>query len=252
MTMSGLINVYVKLTPCLYVCVDDVSVDSNEYEVAHHELEAQAKVTNPGQEFEDMEDEDDDSRVGRPRRRPFILRRFKGLTKGRSLNVFHKQHSDEVELSTGGEPKSGLPQMASGAIPKERRSKMIKLYFEKIKEGSINILDGDAMSDGVKPKWKRGRILLVKTIAGYLLQVYVPSKVGVRHNCPLYVFFIHTLSVISLHIQRREFSVPCYRMPDLPRHWRCRIKRTLLSSAQYFLLPQMTPRPPSIEVMELF
>lgn len=105
--------------------------------------------------------------------RPFFRRfSFRGITRGKSLNIFHKQGSDEVELNSGGRtvasPVSCRP---------EKKGKPAKILVESIKEGIVNFIAGDAAMDG-SGNWEKCKLMLVRAAGGYMLQFYSPPKVS--------------------------------------------------------------------------
>uniref|UniRef100_A0A182SZR9 PH domain-containing protein n=1 Tax=Anopheles maculatus TaxID=74869 RepID=A0A182SZR9_9DIPT len=91
--------------------------------------------------------------------KPFFRRlSFKGLRKGKAF--FHKQHSDEVELS-------------------ERRAsktKLAKIVVECRKEGTVNYLSPENLDQPGSQKWEKCKLVLVKTVSGYMLEFYSPPK----------------------------------------------------------------------------
>lgn len=103
----------------------------------------------------------------KPNHKPFFRRlSLKGLKRGKGF--FHKQHSDEVELSQSHHKQH------------ERRSKCEKTKVTKIiveckKEGIANYLTGENL-DGTQ-KWEKCRLSLVKTTGGFMLEFYSPPKV---------------------------------------------------------------------------
>eukprot|EP00095_Tigriopus_kingsejongensis_P004331 maker-scaffold551_size138509-snap-gene-0.22 protein:Tk04331 transcript:maker-scaffold551_size138509-snap-gene-0.22-mRNA-1 annotation:"sh2b adapter protein 2" len=112
-----------------------------------------------------------------PKYRSFF-RRFslRSLTKGRGFNVFHKQHSDEVELSTS----NGDHYLITGVGPngcERRKMKLSKIVVEVIRDGLVNFISGgdSAIYDG-KPQWHKGRLSLVRAAGGYLIELYQPPK----------------------------------------------------------------------------
>uniref|UniRef100_T1IQ70 SH2 domain-containing protein n=1 Tax=Strigamia maritima TaxID=126957 RepID=T1IQ70_STRMM len=112
---------------------------------------------------------------------------FKGLTRGKGL--FHKQHSDEVELSE-----------RRVLNDKHEKIKLAKIIVECRKEGIVNYLTGENM-DG-KHKWEKCRLALVKTTAGYMLEFYSPPK-AVKPRSGVFCFLI---------IEARETTA--LEMPD--------------------------------------
>ncbi|XP_037068875.1 SH2B adapter protein 1-like [Pollicipes pollicipes] len=86
---------------------------------------------------------------------------FKQLTLKKGRSVFHKQHSDEVELS----PHRGR------ARSDKLRGKLSKIVVEIKYQGIVNFLTGDNLD-----VWSRCRLALVRTGAGYLLEFFTPPK----------------------------------------------------------------------------
>ena len=105
------------------------------------------------------------------KQRPFFRRfSFKGLTKGRARNLFHKQGSDEVELSYNNN--------ASGSSHKtEKKGKTAKIVVECQKEGLVNFIPGDAAMDGGS-NWEKCKLMLVKAAGGFMLEFFSPPKMS--------------------------------------------------------------------------
>lgn len=100
--------------------------------------------------------------------KPFYRRlSFKGLRKGKGF--FHKQHSDEVELSHDKHSKND----------KHSKTKLAKIVVECRKEGIVNYLMGENIDGCSNQKWEKCRLALVKTVGGYMLEFYSPPKVRV-------------------------------------------------------------------------
>ena len=101
--------------------------------------------------------------------RPFYRRfSFKGLTKAKALQFFHKQDSDESELtasSNGPQPTPRAP---------EKKSKFSKIVVECQKEGLVNLI-ADVTMDG-SSKWEKAKMVLVKATGGYMIEFYCPPK----------------------------------------------------------------------------
>ncbi|KAH6934081.1 hypothetical protein HPB50_019885 [Hyalomma asiaticum] len=93
---------------------------------------------------------------------------FKGLKRGKGL--FHKQHSDELELSS-----HAPPHHHHG----ERRSKGDKHHHHHDKAKLSKII--------VEHKC---RLVLVKTVGGYLLEFYAPPK-SLRPRSGVFCYLIH-------------------------------------------------------------
>lgn len=114
------------------------------------------------EEFSDVSEQEGDTISPKPSHKPFFRRlSFKGLKKGKSL--FHKQQSDEVELSHSERRRE-----------KHSKAKLSKIVVECRKEGIVNSLMGENM-DGTQ-KWEKSRLALIKAIGGYMLEFYSPPK----------------------------------------------------------------------------
>ncbi|XP_018565607.1 SH2B adapter protein 1 isoform X1 [Anoplophora glabripennis] len=89
--------------------------------------------------------------------KPFFRRlSFKVLKKSKDL--FHKQHSDEVDLA-------------------HNKTKLAKIVVECRKEGIVNYSTPESLDQpGGPPKWERCRLQLVKATGGYMLEFYSPPK----------------------------------------------------------------------------
>lgn len=80
------------------------------------------------------------------------------LRKGRDF--FHKQHSDDVEMSSS-----------------HSKTKLAKIVVECRKEGIVNYSTPESLDQpGGPPKWERCRLALVKAVGGYMLEFYSPPK----------------------------------------------------------------------------
>ena len=77
--------------------------------------------------------------------------------------MFHKQQSDEVELS-----------LSEVRRDKHSKAKLSKIVVECRKEGIVNSLMGEN-ADGTQ-KWEKSRLALIKAIGGYMLEFYSPPK----------------------------------------------------------------------------
>lgn len=121
--------------------------------------------------------------------RPFFRRlSFKGLKRGKGL--FHKQHSDELELSNAPHHHHHhhhYERRAKGDKHHEK-AKFTKILVENVKEGVVNYVSGENI-DG-RQKWEKCRLALVKTIGGYLLEFYAPPK-SVKPRSGVFCFLIN-------------------------------------------------------------
>lgn len=74
--------------------------------------------------------------------------------------LFHKQHSDESELSA-----------------RQNKVKLSNIVVECRKEGSVQYLTPESLEHPSGPqKWEKCRLALVKTVGGYMLEFYSPPK----------------------------------------------------------------------------
>jgi hypothetical protein len=105
----------------------------------------------------------------KPVHKPFFRRlSFKGLKKGKGL--FHKQQSDEVELSHSDNRR----------MDKHSKAKLSKIVVECRKEGTVNAMVIE--NTDVPQKFEKCRLALVKASAGYMLEFYSSSKAKPRHG----------------------------------------------------------------------
>jgi len=115
--------------------------------------------------FSDYSDQEPES-PSLLKQRPFFRRfSFKGITRGKALNIFHKQGSDEVELSSSLSHKG------------EKKGKTAKIVVECQKEGLVNFIAGDAAMDG-NSNWEKCKLMLVKAAGGYMLEFFSPPKMS--------------------------------------------------------------------------
>lgn len=111
-------------------------------------------------------------------RKPFYRRlSFKGFKKGR---FFHKQFSDEVQLSVSSDGRTSKQE-------KNSKGKLAKILVECQKEGTVHYLSGENL-DGTQ-KWEKCRLCLVKTVGGYMLEFYSPPK-SVKPKSGVFCFLI--------------------------------------------------------------
>ena len=96
------------------------------------------------------------------------------------LNMFHKQNSDEVELSAAhNDPSSG----AAMAAAKQSKAKLAKTFVQVVREGTLRVVHGDtsAMMDG-KPCWEKCRVAIVRAAGGHMIEFFVPPKVHFEND----------------------------------------------------------------------
>lgn len=135
---------------------------SDQFEADFCKLKIQHKIPNGTHGLHDESDYSEDTDSPRTQHKPFFRRlSFKGLRRGKGL--FHKQHSDEVELSSN--------------LAKQNKTKLAKIVVECRKEGLVNYLTPESLEQpGGPQKWEKCRLALVKTVGGYMLEFYSPPK----------------------------------------------------------------------------
>ncbi|KAG5683219.1 hypothetical protein PVAND_012514 [Polypedilum vanderplanki] len=96
--------------------------------------------------------------------KPFFRRlSFKALRKGKVpfQTIFQKQHSDDLDVSGSGQNKK----------------KLAKIVVECRKEGNVNYIPPESLDQtNDNNKWEKCRLVLVKTVSGYMLEFYSPPK----------------------------------------------------------------------------
>ncbi|XP_075983470.1 SH2B adapter-like protein Lnk [Anticarsia gemmatalis] len=135
---------------------------SEQFELEIGKLKGVHKLPNGTHTGHDESDYSEDTDSPKTLHKPFFRRlSFKGLRRGKGL--FHKQHSDEVELSTN--------------LNKQTKTKLSKIVVECRKEGLVNYLTPESLEQPAGPqKWERCRLALMKTVGGYMLEFYSPPK----------------------------------------------------------------------------
>ncbi|KAG7303503.1 hypothetical protein JYU34_012027 [Plutella xylostella] len=135
---------------------------SEHFEADFCKMKIQQKVPNGTHGLHDESDYSEDAESPKTQHKPFFRRlSFKGLRRGKGL--FHKQHSDEVELSSN--------------LNKQNKTKLAKIVVECRKEGYVNYLTPESLEQPSGPqKWEKCRLALVKTVGGYMLEFYSPPK----------------------------------------------------------------------------
>ncbi|XP_071447748.1 SH2B adapter protein 2 [Hetaerina americana] len=192
---------------------------------------------NSHEEFSDYSEQEADSPSPKIHHKPFFRRlSFKGLKKGKGF--FHKQHSDEVELS------SHHHHEKHSKHDKHSKTKLAKIVVECRKEGIVNYLMGENM-DGTQ-KWERCRLALVKTVGGYMLEFYSPPK-AVKPKSGVFCFLItearettalempdHENTFVLKAENNMEYVIEAHDTDDM-RSWLATIKycmRTTLPSSE--------------------
>lgn len=133
---------------------------SEHFDLEFGKLKAQHKLPNGTHTGHDESDYSEDTDSPKTQHKPFFRRlSFKGLRRGKGL--FHKQHSDDAELSN----------------LNKHKTKLAKIVVECRKEGLVNYLTPESLEQPSGPqKWERCRLALVKTVGGYMLEFYSPPK----------------------------------------------------------------------------
>ncbi|XP_054153079.1 SH2B adapter protein 3-like [Oppia nitens] len=141
-------------------------------------------------DYSDLSDNETETESPKTHYRKFFRRlSFKGLRKGKGL--FHKQHSDEVELSNTQTHTNHTSQNSPQETNKRDRNRDSKMDHKWllsktqtktaanesiIKEGVVNYMTVDNSNIDGKQKWEKNRMVLVKTTGGYMLEFYAPNK----------------------------------------------------------------------------
>ena len=86
---------------------------------------------------------------------------FKGITKGKALNFFHRAGSDEVDLGPG-------------MLTRERKGRSTKTVVECKREGLVSLMAGDGLD--TPGSWEKCRMTLVKAAGGFMLEFFAPPK----------------------------------------------------------------------------
>lgn len=132
------------------------------FEHDFHRRRMQCKTGNGTVVLEES-DYSEDTDSPKTNHKPFFRRlSFKGLRKGKVIHaLFHKQHSDEVELSGS----------------RVSKTKLAKIVVECRKEGTVNYLTPESLDQPSNShKWEKCKLVLVKTVGGYMLEFYSPPK----------------------------------------------------------------------------
>jgi hypothetical protein len=180
------------------------------------------------EEFSDYSEHEGEAVSPKPAHKPFFRRlSFKGLKKGKSF--FHKQQSDEVELSHSEHRKD-----------KHSKAKLSKIVVECRKEGIVNSLMGENI-DGTQ-KWEKSRLALIKAIGGYMLEFYSPPK-AVKPRSGVFCSAITEArettalempdheNTFVLKTQNMEFVIEAHDSNDM-KSWLATIKYCMRSAQQ--------------------
>lgn len=93
----------------------------------------------------------------------------------RPLRQLFKQHSDESEFTYNSSLNESTSKKGKVKSDKGDKTKMAKMLVECVKEGIVNqLVDEDFCG---KTKWKKCRLVLVKTTGGCMLEFFIPPKV---------------------------------------------------------------------------
>lgn len=187
------------------------------------------------EEFSDYSEHDGDAISPKPAHKPFFRRlSFKGLKKGKSF--FHKQQSDEVELSHSEHRRD-----------KHSKAKLSKIVVECRKEGIVNSLMGENI-DGTQ-KWEKSRLALIKAIGGYMLEFYSPPK-AVKPRSGVFCSAITEArettalempdheNTFVLKTQNMEFVIEAHDSNDM-RSWLATIKYCMRTVQQNSINPSV-------------
>ncbi|EZA51794.1 hypothetical protein DMN91_003861 [Ooceraea biroi] len=182
------------------------------------------------EEFSDYSEHEGEAVSPKPAHKPFFRRlSFKGLKKGKSF--FHKQQSDEVELSHSEHRKD-----------KHSKAKLSKIVVECRKEGIVNSLMGENI-DGTQ-KWEKSRLALIKAIGGYMLEFYSPPK-AVKPRSGVFCSAITEArettalempdheNTFVLKTQNMEFVIEAHDSNDM-KSWLATIKYCMRTAQQSF------------------
>ena len=96
---------------------------------------------------------------------------FKGFKKG--SRFFHRQLTDQGH--NGGDNSVGSHTNSSTSRKDKKSGKLAKILVECQKEGLVQYLSAENL-DGTQ-KWEKCRLVLVKTVGGFMLEFYSPPKV---------------------------------------------------------------------------
>uniref|UniRef100_A0A1B6DIC9 SH2 domain-containing protein n=1 Tax=Clastoptera arizonana TaxID=38151 RepID=A0A1B6DIC9_9HEMI len=206
---------------------------SNGLPTGHLNHISSATFLNNSEECSDYSEHEVDFPTPKPQHKPFFRRlSFKGLRKGKAF--FHKQNSDEVELSSLGHDKH-LKQ------EKHSKTKLAKIVVECRKEGIVNYLLGENM-DGTQ-KWEKCRLALIKTVGGYMLEFYSPPK-SVKPKSGVFCFLItearettalempdHENTFVLKAENNMEYVIEAHDSDDM-RSWLATVKYCMRSNQQ--------------------
>ncbi|XP_029031941.1 SH2B adapter protein 1 isoform X1 [Osmia bicornis bicornis] len=218
-------------SPSLYDTRHTITND-RDINVASQNNNAPVRISSH-EEFSDYSEHDGDAISPKPIHKPFFRRlSFKGLKKGKSF--FHKQQSDEVELSHSEHRRD-----------KHSKAKLSKIVVECRKEGIVNSLMGENI-DGTQ-KWEKSRLALIKAIGGYMLEFYSPPK-AVKPRSGVFCSAITEArettalempdheNTFVLKTQNMEFVIEAHDSNDM-RSWLATIKYCMRTVQQSFFNP---------------
>ena len=95
------------------------------------------------------------------------------------LNRFHKQNSDEVELSAAPSDLASSSSASASAMAKQPKAKLAKTFVQVVREGTLRVVHGENMMDGGggKPCWEKCRVAIVRAAGGHMIEFFIPPKV---------------------------------------------------------------------------
>lgn len=127
------------------------------------------------------------------------------------LGIFHKQHSDQMELSSSKKERSKeSPSSSASGSKSSSSSKSCPSTCESvIREGIVNYISLDNTGFDGKQKWEKCRLLLTKNLGGYILEFFSPPK-AVKPKCGVFCLFIseaRPTTALELPDQEHTFVV---------------------------------------------
>ena len=102
---------------------------------------------------------------------------FRTLRAGtKSVRHLFRQHSDEIDISHNNNSIPSTPTSEQRHMFERKKHKPPKGTESYLKEGIVYQLMGEDYAG--KTKWEKCKLVLSKTTGGYMLEFYVPPKVG--------------------------------------------------------------------------
>ncbi|RWS23849.1 SH2B adapter protein 1-like protein [Leptotrombidium deliense] len=114
--------------------------------------------------------------------------KYKGFNCTLLRGLFHKQHSDEVELrEERKKEKNGV--IARSSVKSTHPSRVVPSSESIVKEGIVNYLTIESSGLDGKQKWEKCRLVIAKITGGYMLEFFSPPK-SVKPKCGVFCFLI--------------------------------------------------------------